>query len=288
MNEPLENLMAKARRGNLRDEERRRLELGLNTSLEATLLYQAGCAFDQETVVMTGDETFLESLAAQAARRFGHCRRSAQRRTSTLAAAVWVISGLVAAATVGATYHFVGRLSSHAPKSVALPVGPVAQRAVQGTSASATVAPQCASAARQPEFKQASRTASPGTAVPPRQTAQSLFQLANEARVNGNIADAVRDYRLILSEFAYSREAELSTMSLGMLELQRGNAQAALPQFRRAHAANASPEALWGEAQALRQLGRAQEERLLLQELLARYPGSAYAPAASKRLEMLE
>jgi hypothetical protein len=44
------------------------------------------------------------------------------------------------------------------------------------------------------------------------------------------------------------------------------------------------PEAIWGESQALRRLGRADEERGALQELLDGYPQSAYSAAARKRL----
>jgi outer membrane protein assembly factor BamD (BamD/ComL family) len=46
-------------------------------------------------------------------------------------------------------------------------------------------------------------------------------------------------------------------------------------------------EALWGEEQALQQLGRPSEERAVLEELLQNYPRSAYVAAAEKRLAAL-
>lgn len=285
MNEPLEDLMARARRGKLGDSERRRLECGVTASLEAKLLFQAGCGFDQEPVVMTGDETFLEDVAAQAARRFGHASRHPRHRVSALAVAVWVTCGIAAAGTVSVAFHVAKPFWSKAKASTTATMrssAPMRTSDEPGirSPASVPLAPAIASSERQPM----PRTPTPNVSSSTRPTALALFQLANAARSDGRVVDALREYQRIQREFPNSREAALSTMSLGMLELQRGNAQAALAQFRQAYAMRPSPEALWGESQALRLLGREEQERPLLEELLIRYPGSAYAPAASKRL----
>ncbi len=285
MNEPLENLMVKARRGVLRADERRSLELGLNASLEATLLYQAGRGFDEEPVVKTGDETFLDGVAAEAALRFGRSPRSVRRRAPAVAVAIWVASGMAAAGTVGFTYHAARSLSVDRSRLATAPPQPTAPKASTQTAVvTGEILPQVAPSAGQGDSKQASRPAPRSLALPLRQSAQSLFLLANEARSDGRVTDAVRDYQRVQQEFPKSREAELATMSLGLLEMQQGNAPAAWTHFHRARLTHPSPEALWGEAQALRQLGRVDEERNLLEDLLSQYPGSAYASAASKRL----
>ena len=80
-------------------------------------------------------------------------------------------------------------------------------------------------------------------------------------------------------------EANLAELSLGNLLLQTGDASGALTHFRRAGSTGAlGSEALWGEANALKKLGRSGEERQTLERLLARYPDGAYAKAARKRL----
>jgi TolA-binding protein len=94
-------------------------------------------------------------------------------------------------------------------------------------------------------------------------------------------------YGRLQAEYPASPEALAAKISVGMLELQRGQASSALAQFRayrRANARSLRAEALWGEAEALRALGRSDEERAALDSLLSDHPGSAYAPAARKRL----
>jgi hypothetical protein len=72
-----------------------------------------------------------------------------------------------------------------------------------------------------------------------------------------------------------------------MLYLHSGQASLALEQFRAYGALAHGPtlgEALWGESQALHQLGQRAAERRVLEDLLARFPESVYAAAAKKRL----
>jgi TolA-binding protein len=96
--------------------------------------------------------------------------------------------------------------------------------------------------------------------------------------------------RQLEHRFPMSSEAAAGHLSLGMLLLQGGQPAAALGELRsyRTQGAGAMvPEALWGESQALRELGRSDEERSTLQNLLGGYPTSAYAAAARKRLAEL-
>ena len=118
-------------------------------------------------------------------------------------------------------------------------------------------------------------------------TAGELFAAANQARVQADSARAIAGYRRLEAEFPNSAEALSARLSLGISYLQAGQAGLALEQFRRYGESGRGPalgEALWGESQALRQLGQGAEEQRVLRQLLARFPESAYAGAARKRL----
>jgi len=121
-------------------------------------------------------------------------------------------------------------------------------------------------------------------------TAAELFSNANQARRASDPARATRLYRLLQRKFPGSQEAQLSLVTLGSLQLNGGNAAGALATFNRylSHGGRSlEAEALYGQAQALRQLGRSGEERSAWARLLARYPGSGYAPQARERLNSL-
>lgn len=121
------------------------------------------------------------------------------------------------------------------------------------------------------------------------QGASELFRSANQARVQGDVARAIATYRQLEATFPQSAEAGAAHLSLGVLYLQAQQPAAALAEVRRRqHGGGAlEAEALWTEAQALRQLGRSVEERGTLQQLVKAYPGSAYVTAATRRLAEL-
>jgi len=121
-------------------------------------------------------------------------------------------------------------------------------------------------------------------------SAAQLFSDANQARRSSNPARATELYRLLQRKFPGSQEAQLSLVTLGSLQLNGGNASGALATFNRylsRGGRSLEAEALYGKAQALRRLGRTGEERSVWERLLARYPGSGYAPQARERLDSL-
>ena len=84
--------------------------------------------------------------------------------------------------------------------------------------------------------------------------------------------------------------AELALVDLGTLELERlGRPAAALGRFRRYIASNRAgaleAEAMWGEANALRALGRPTEERVALTALVTAHPDALQSIEARERLE---
>ncbi|HXK16790.1 MAG TPA: tetratricopeptide repeat protein [Polyangiaceae bacterium] len=121
-------------------------------------------------------------------------------------------------------------------------------------------------------------------------SAATLFAAANRARVAGDVPRSIALSQQLLSQFPRSAEALSTHLSLGMLKLQQGRAAEALTEFQAYEQQGSGAtlaEALWGKAQALQRLGRANEERAALTQLLARYPHGAYSAAAQKRLALL-
>jgi len=129
----------------------------------------------------------------------------------------------------------------------------------------------------------------PDVAMP--STAPALFAAANHARVSGRSDRALALYLRLQNEFPDSSEALTSRLSVGLLLLKEKRPSEALEQFRAAARRGTGPtlaEALWGQAVALRELGRGDEERSALRDLLRRFPDSAYAGSSQKRLRELD
>ena len=117
-----------------------------------------------------------------------------------------------------------------------------------------------------------------------------LFAEASQARVAGDAPKAIAISQQIEANFPSSTEGITTHLSLGVLYQEQGQPALALQEFkiyRHIGSSALMAEALWGEEQALQQLGRASEERAVLEELLQNYPRSVYAAAAEKRLAAL-
>ena len=118
-------------------------------------------------------------------------------------------------------------------------------------------------------------------------SSSELFARANQARRTGDIEDAISLYERLGRAYPGSIEAEDAKILRGNLLLSQRSPRAALRQFEDYHSGALSLEALWGRAQALRRL-ESPDERVILNELVQKYPGSPYAEAAQKRLRELE
>ncbi len=150
------------------------------------------------------------------------------------------------------------------------------------TPAPPPVAPEPAVSSPPASVRHASRPMSPAL----------LLQRANEARRQGDVAQAIALYHRLQQLFPASSEAVLSGAPLGGLLLERGGARAALEQFdrylRAAPTGVLVPEALYGRARALRALGEATEEQRTWRRLVAAFPDCPYAPLARRRLADLQ
>ncbi len=169
-----------------------------------------------------------------------------------------------------------------APAPVVAPLGPApAVEPAPGREPTHSSAAAPASPAA-PASRPKSASVSSGDAL----SAPALFGQANQLRLAGDTRGAITVYKLLTEHHPGSAEADLAELSLGKLLLATGDASQALTHFRRAAAAGGAlgSEALWGEAGALKALGRTNEERGALERLLEQYPDGAYAKAARKRL----
>jgi hypothetical protein len=97
-------------------------------------------------------------------------------------------------------------------------------------------------------------------------------------------------YHLLQDQFPGSPEAELSRVTLALLLLDNGDAQAALSGFERYLAGSSrglEAEALVGRARALGRLGRRDLEVSAWREVQRKYPRSIYGRQATERLSTL-
>jgi TolA-binding protein len=312
------DLLSEARRRPLSREEELRLEELVERSPEARILHYAGWAFDRDSSAREGDDVLVAKLAARAADRVVKpvVTLPTRRRRGplfTLIAAALALAGTAGAgagvvyfvraperapevaklapnaATAGNRTKALGRAPSTPPDPVSTPESaPVAPAPVVPV-----VAPIDAPVARAPVTASAPAritAATPPAALPPATAsllgAKALFSGANKKRLAGDTAGAIALYKLLAERHPGSAEADLAELSLGKLMLATGDAAGALLHFRLARASGGAhgSEALWGEAQAQKMLGRASDERAALARLLSEYPDGAYAKAARKRL----
>jgi TolA-binding protein len=121
-------------------------------------------------------------------------------------------------------------------------------------------------------------------------SAAKLFSDANQARRTGDVARATGLYDLLQEQYPGSPEAALSRVTLALLRLDSGDAQAALVGFERYLSGGSrglEAEALVGRARALGRLGRRNEEVAAWREVQRRYPSSIYGRQATERLSAL-
>lgn len=288
----VDDLSVLSRRGELSVEEQQRLSKALELSATEQFLHQAGRGFDLEATIMVGDEQLIERVT----------RRLEPKRVERRLLPRWRFAAGVAAGLVLAAAGALGLELTRAWIRPELPVAapPAAPdaartptpRPVSPAPTAEPVPPASTTSGERAVLpgpaKSRVRELAPAMPAESRQPAHELFAAANRARSRGDTALAMALYRQLQSEQPRSPEAGASRLSLGMLLLQKGEPALALEQFRayrQDNPAAMSAEALFSEAEAHRQLGRHEDERRALGELTARFPQSAYAVAAAKRLK---
>jgi TolA-binding protein len=300
------DLISLGRRGELSAADEQRLRELLAASPELDALHEAGRAFDEAAPTQPGDDALIARIEERVISRTRAPRAASRRRFIVRAC---LVAALVTSSAVGAGVVLRPSAPNDAPApsaaAVAQPSQPPPAASPAGTTRGTALAPDpspppSASVPPVPPAASSSVAQLPVTpmqsAPPPRVelaapvTATSLFTAASRARMAGDRSEAIRLSRELITRFPSSGEAVTSHLSLGMLYLQDAQPSAALDEFRayrKLTPTTAHAEPMWGESQALHQLGRTDEERALLQELLTRFPDSAYAAAARKRLASL-
>jgi outer membrane protein assembly factor BamD (BamD/ComL family) len=125
-----------------------------------------------------------------------------------------------------------------------------------------------------------------GGASPRTTSAAELLARAQRERAAGKSGAAVKTYRELVRRHSGSSEAHSALVSLGQLELDRGHPQRAARAFRRylGRGGVLAEEARYGEIRALRDLGRAADERRAIEEFLRRHPASPHRASLQRRL----
>ena len=121
-------------------------------------------------------------------------------------------------------------------------------------------------------------------------SATEMFAEAKVARARGDATEALRLSKQLEEFFPNSPEGIEAHVTLGMLYLERDQAELALQEFatfRRIGSPEMTAEAYFGQAQALRKLARYDDERIVLAELIENYARSVYVAPARLRLNEL-
>lgn len=309
MKDDLDDLSARARRGELGEADLHELEQRHQGSHEARLSHRAGLEFDAEDLVLAGDE----ALVARINQRLLSGRRPQRRpRFRAIGLVVGGVCTTVAAAAAGpGLVEGVEALwqrsfgyqvpfeaapapsprTSLAPRAPGKAVStslPIASPA-PGESAPAPGVPE--PVVRPPAPRAVGAHALPeGASEPVVDTSASLFAEASLARRQGDAPRAMALYSELLKRFPGAAEADSAEIALGMLSLQAGAPAQGLLHFERylseRPGGQLAVEALWGKTRALAALGREDEARRDLLVLVNRYPRSTYAPAARAKLGM--
>lgn len=313
----VEDLVAMARRGSLSVEGQRVLDEALVSSMEVRLLYGSGQAFDAARTVEPGDELCVERLAQYAVKVCAvlpHSRRSKRWVAlfacagviafTAVAAAAWSVVGVVLNENVDADKTADVRSEERRPLR-AVVVEPAKYLAATAESVRPSLDPVPVEASTLPTRTSESKLVqiqtsgvgpsrklavveqpTPSVFEPAIETAAQLFSAANLARRERQFERAIVLYEQLQHTYPESPEAREANLIAGKLQLEQ-SPEAALRQFRRfseGASSDLTTDALWGQAQALRQLGRASEERAILERLVVTYPTAPYAESARRRL----
>jgi hypothetical protein len=144
-----------------------------------------------------------------------------------------------------------------------------------------------------PEPEPTPKKARPPVVKPEPASLELLLHTAQEARMHQKWQDAAKAYRQVLSLHGNEPDAVVVLVSLAQIELKHlQQPEAALGHFkaylaRNRHGALAA-EATFGCATAYRALGRLDDEKLALRELISNFPSDVNAQAAKERLDALQ
>jgi TolA-binding protein len=286
-----ENLLARSRRGPLSPVERRALDAHLGVCGLCRAAAALGALHDEIPDLPSGDDDAV--VARLAGRVVAGSGRSGwgPRRARPMAVAAGV--AVMALAGGAAAWMAARRAAAPPPEPGDLAPARSVRSAPEITPLvrRAAVAEPVASARPAAEVHRRRAPAAERPA-PEVETADKLFAQANAARGAGDLRAAALGYERLERQYPGSPEAAVSLVSAGDLLARQGAPAAALDRFDRYLAGNArgplAPEALFGRARCLRELGRPRDEAEAWRALLGGFPGSVYDRTARRRLDELD
>jgi TolA-binding protein len=296
-----DDLVVRGQREELTEIERRALTAHLGQCAACRASSALTALFDAIPETQPGDADLIARVADKALPAPHHASRWRGARAAAVAALAVLTCGAATAAWV--TYKQsaeAGRVPQTLPAPhartgaargaalvAALPGEPAALLPAVDEERPAETTPSIAPQRRRQSPSRATDLAR--TVAEP--TPASLFAEANAVRRTGDVRLAIGLYQSLRQHFPKSSQALVSAISVGDLLLGEGepaNAIAAYGAYLRGSPTGSlTEEALFGRARGLGLLGRSAEERQTWEELLRRFPRSAYQPAASRRLKEL-
>jgi hypothetical protein len=296
-----DDLVVRGQRAPLNELERHALAVHLDQCAECRAAAALATLFGAVPFTQPGDDDLIARVADKATRRPRRASRWAGLRVAAVVALVILTGGAATAALV------VYRRSSEEPPvppplSAPPPARPGARTHVVPLTSPVEVptvepAVQPEPVAEPPRKRRPAASAAPAPIPAPaptvveEPTAASLFSEANTVRRSGDLRKAIALYQNLRQRFPASSQAMLSAISVGDLLLAESDAAGAITAYgaylRGVPQGTLTEEALYGRARGLRVLGRNAEERQTWEELVQRFPRSAYQPLASRRLREL-
>lgn len=296
-----DDLVVRGQRAPLNELERHALAVHLAQCAECRAAAALASLFATVPYAQPGDDDLIARVADKACKRPRRSSRWAGLRVAAVVALVVLTGGGATAALLA--YRRVSETPSAPPAMSSPPTARPSARTHIAPLAKPIEAPAVAPAAppeavTEPPRKHRAVTPvvpvplpAPAPMVVEEPTAASLFSEANTVRRSGDLGKAIALYQNLRQRFPASSQAMLSAISVGDLLLAEGDPAGAIAAYgaylRGVPQGTLTEEALYGRARGLHMLGRNAEERQTWEELVQRFPRSAYQPFASRRLREL-
>jgi TolA-binding protein len=295
-----DDLVVRGQRQELSDFERRALLAHLGQCASCRAASALTALFDAIPETQPGDDDLITRVRDKATRMPRRVSRWVGLRAAAVAVLAVLSGGVATAAWIAHKRAVDPMREAPAPKQQARlsfsrarsvpPAVPPPIPVVQEPPTGALDRQEGTAAGPPRRHRESSRTAdlAPPIAEP---TPASLFAHANAVRRSGNVRKAIGLYQTLRERYPDSSQALLSAVSMGDLLLGEGDPTDAIAAYgaylRGSPKGSLTEEALFGRARGFALLGRGAEERQTWEDLLRRFPHSAYQLAASRRLKEL-
>jgi tetratricopeptide (TPR) repeat protein len=233
---------------------------------------------DHEPLTERDQSSIEQAIAA-------HADRVRKRRTTIVRIAIG--TALIPLAAAAAIVGF-----RDAQKAPVTPLHPSSAESATVEVIRHSVPPEAGLEPPASEGRSSDSTGAPAGASDPPPSATHLLAKAQKERSQKQYAQALKSYQSLFRLYPTSKEASLARVSAAQLMLSQGQpgpALAAFDAYERSGGGALAQEAHYGKIQALRALGRAEQERTEIRRFLELYPSSLQSASLKRRLgEALE